>query len=546
MAEFAASGYRFLHVFRMTRPIVLFLLLTAAIYGRAVTYPFVTWDDEVQVQSNPRVMETATHPWKEIFDPRDSLAGKRTEYAPIREVVYRLARSVLGPSPAVFHTLSIILHLCAALSLFVFLRRLPLDPKLVWLGSLVFLVHPLQVEAAAWISGMKESLSAMFMFLALWVELRWRQKPIWAAAASLGLLALALGSKATSVIWLPLAVCTWLYFERPLDKRRFVYWIPHLFLIAGSTWLTLRVAHANDVVKTFLEDAPASTFFTMVRVVALYVMKFWVPWNLSAHYKPIPIVSPMDLSFLLNLMALAAVVASVFVFRKRITLLPFGLAWFVVALLPTLNLVPISIQMADRYTYVGIVGFGLVLGQILTEKVHPPRVALWLAAVVLAAYASVAFVRVGVWQDSRTLWEDAARKAPQDGIAWNNFGAALMEEGRLEEAEAAFLRLSQKKAKAWNNLGRVRLLRYRRTPDPRLLALAEEDERRALRIKPDYALALNNLGLVLWERGLRERRRTTLEEALKAFDSAQISDPAYGPAGRNKKALEAQLKVFPK
>jgi Tfp pilus assembly protein PilF len=522
----------------------LFALLAAAVFGRTLTYPFVTWDDDVQVTRNPRVQEPGLHRWMEILDPTESLSGKRTEYAPVREAAYRATRIVLGPAPGAFHLLSVLLHLCAALSLFAFLRCLPLDRRLVWIASLLYLVHPLQVETVAWVSGMKDSLAAACIFLGLRAETKWREHPFLSGAMSLLLLGLALGVKGTSVVWLPLAVWTWFQFDGRDFKRRLAIWLPHFFLTAGSAYLTMQVALANGIVKPFLEGSPVSTFLTMVKVLALYFVKLVVPFGLSAHYKPIPILSPLDPVFLGSALLVLAVCASAWFLRKRIPLLPFGLVWFFICMLPTLNLVPASQQAADRYTYVGLAGFALVLAHLLASQITRPRLALWVPVIVLSIYASVSFARVGVWSGSRVLWEDAARKAPVDTIAWNNYGAALVEEGKLTEGTAVFLYLvsvAPWKAEAWNNLARTRLLRYRESHNRELLSSAEIEAKKAVGLKSDYASAWNNLGLILWETGLAERNSRTLHEAVGAFDRALAADPAYSAAQRNKTALLEQI-----
>ena len=119
-------------------------------------------------------------------------------------------------------------------------------------------------------------------------------------------------------------------------------------------------------------------------------------------------------------------------------------------------------------------------------------------------------------------YREALRLKPDYLDAYNNFGVALLAQGRLEEATASFreaLRLRPNYAEAYNQFG-IALKAQGRLEEAML------SYREALRLKPDYAEAHNNLGNVLREQG-------RLEEAMGSFREALRLNPRYAEAHNN-------------
>ncbi|KKK60119.1 hypothetical protein LCGC14_3027550, partial [marine sediment metagenome] len=71
-------------------------------------------------------------------------------------------------NPIVFHTGSLLLHVACVLLVFVILRKLFKHDKAACAGTLLFGLHPVQVESVVWISETRGLLCAMFSLLAVW------------------------------------------------------------------------------------------------------------------------------------------------------------------------------------------------------------------------------------------------------------------------------------------------------------------------------------------------------------------------------------------
>jgi tetratricopeptide (TPR) repeat protein len=157
-----------------------------------------------------------------------------------------------------------------------------------------------------------------------------------------------------------------------------------------------------------------------------------------------------------------ASVVAVLSFRRR----PYvfvGWFWYVIALLPVIGLIQVGEQaMADRFTYVPLIGLFVIVAWLLPEllaRLFRHRAAVPLVAlVVIAAYAATARAQVDYWRNGRTLWERALAVTRDNYYAHSALGALLADEGRAADAVAhqvEALRIRPSDPDAHNELGKV-------------------------------------------------------------------------------------------
>jgi len=124
--------------------------------------------------------------------------------------------------------------------------------------------------------------------------------------------------------------------------------------------------------------------------------------------------------------------------------------------------------VADRYLYVPSVASCLLLAWALTRIAEQRRLAVrWPAltiAMVSLVWAAMAVPYTRVWTDNLRFWSDVTAKGPSDALPYRELGTALVDRGRLNEAEQALQRALAAKAgpegraMTYNNLGSL----YRR------------------------------------------------------------------------------------
>lgn len=532
-------------------------LLTAlvlAVYAQVAGHPFVEYDDPTYVRDNPLVRRGLT---------LDGLrwaftTGHMGNWNPLTWLSHMLDVQLFGLNAGAHHLVNVALHVANTLVLLATLQRMTRSPWRSLMVAALFAVHPLHVESVAWVAERKDVLSTLFWFLAIWayshfVEARSRR---WYAVTTI-FFALGLMAKPMLVtvpftlllldLW-PLGRLSlpWLGLQaasavagksrgqrravdsaRPATSIGPLLWekAPLFAMTVLASLLALAMQVRSGAVAT-IDKVPLDLRLenALVAYVRYPLMALW-PGDLAVLY-PYDTGLPgwQPLAAAVGLVAVSILVVRL-AGRRPYALV--GWLWYLGTLLPVIGVVQIGSQaLADRYTYVPLVGvFVLVAwgaGDLAARWAVPAPALGALSVAVVGAYAAVAWVQVGLWRSSVTLFEHAIRVTRANHIAHNNLGVALAGDGEAEAALAHFreaLRLKPDFADAYNNVGLALWRQGQRQQ-------AVEQYRNSLRYSPDSAETHSNLALVLAELG-----RT--EEALAHFEAALQSDPQFAPARFN-------------
>ncbi|HTL30181.1 MAG TPA: hypothetical protein VL282_13205, partial [Tepidisphaeraceae bacterium] len=142
------------------------LLLVAATllaFGNLLSADFTSWDDPFTITSNPHLNPPT---WSGLgYHWRTPEYGlyiplTYTAWWLIAHVAYSSQPDARGMSlsPMIFHAANIGLHLISVLFVYAILRRILKRDWAACIGALLFALHPVQVEAVGWLSGMKDVL----------------------------------------------------------------------------------------------------------------------------------------------------------------------------------------------------------------------------------------------------------------------------------------------------------------------------------------------------------------------------------------------------
>ena len=223
--------------------ILLIVLAGIATYGRTLPWDFLgSWDDDLHVTANPGLLppslEGAASFWREPYGGM---------YVPVTYSFLMLEAWAAGGASGraqdldarVFRLGSIALHAAAAVLVLLVLRALGAGDLPALAGALLFELHPLQVEAVAWISETRGLLAAVLGLGALVLHLR--APTLLRRLAALLLFALALLAK-PSAACLPLIA---LVLDGTLRHRRWrvslLALVPWFALVVAATWTAKRL-----------------------------------------------------------------------------------------------------------------------------------------------------------------------------------------------------------------------------------------------------------------------------------------------------------------
>src|SRR5437870_3433541 len=139
------------------------------VFGQTLRHDFVNYDDNEYVCENPRIVSGLS------FDGIQWAfchvhAGN---WHPLTTISHMLDCQLYGLQPWGHHMTNVLLHILAAVFLFLALRELT---KALWPSAFVaalFAIHPLRVSSVAWVAERKDVLSGVFFMLTLWAYARY-------------------------------------------------------------------------------------------------------------------------------------------------------------------------------------------------------------------------------------------------------------------------------------------------------------------------------------------------------------------------------------
>jgi len=414
------------------------------------------------------------------------------DYRPLRYLSLRIDETFFGDHPSGYHVVNTILHGITSFAVFVVLRRLA-GPVAALAGALLFVAHPVHTECVAYISGRRDILTTLFFllgFLAWMTFCRTSRRP-W-LLAYLALYGLALSAKEMAVT-LPVVCGLHDVLLDPAGFRRRLRVHVGMGVLAAAAAVYVALSRAARQ-EHWHGGSMGANYAISARLVVHYAMLLVFPLRLLGDYsyEAFPLSrSFLEARALLSAAAVAAGVGAAYGLRRRAPRVVFGIGWFLVTLLPVLQIKPFHEIAAEHYLYLPSVGFCLLAGlgfDRLRARVGP-RLAWIPLGVVLALFAVRTVVRNADWRDSETFWHKTLETAPRCARAHFNVGMVHAQRTEWSEAAASI--------------------------------------RRALAIRPEYLLARYQLGRIYGFLGRPDDAREQFEEALRLAKTAE--SPSVDP-----------------
>jgi tetratricopeptide (TPR) repeat protein len=479
----------------------LLVLATAIAFGGSLRNEFVGWDDQNLILGNPLIWTLDPRIWWS-FDPE--------LYDPLTLLAYQVLHLAFGFSPLAFHGFSLLVHIGNVILLFWFLRRIVADDRAGFLGALLFAVHPLHTEAIAWASGLKDLLCTFFFLLGVlsYSESRDRagQRFQWLTPV---FFILALLAKITAIT-LPLVLLLIdIYKHGKIDRQQLAEkWL--YFAVAGL-FGTIALVGRGEAAALL---QPFQIVLLATRSIFFYLQKFIWPTGLSAIY-PAPPIHIGEIATVVTLLGTIFFVGLCVWLRKTRPIVAFGIAFFLVTLLPSLLAYKKGgevILAADRYAYLPSMGLIIVIAGFMLAF---PWRKLATVLVLVAASISIplAWAQTKTWASTEALFINVLKHYPTSSHALNNIGHSALQAGKLKEAEAlirAAIRYRESNTEAWVNLSGTLVLMKRYNE-------AESAAREAMRRAPGDAAAHLNLAWALMGQGKTSEAAAAYGKAVRLF-----------------------------
>jgi Tfp pilus assembly protein PilF len=533
-------------------PLAIALAVVAA-HGVGLRNGFV-WDDGMIVVDNPDTREISRI-GKVVLSPD----LRPPYYRPLNRASYLVDYQVFGMEPAGFHAVNVALQVGCALALYFLALRLSLGLAGALAAGLLLAVHPVGVEAVAFVTARNNLFALLFSLTSLVAFARAEREDRTGPAVASGLLfLLALLSKEPAVMVLPVALA-WVLLpglrSRPPGAKAFRLLLP--LLLALATYLVLRTISLGALVGSGrAEGALAGGLLHRLALNLLAVPRYaWLllfPRNLTT-YHVIPEVTGVTVALAAaawaGILALVAVVV-----RWRSPAATVGLLWFLLGLLPIANLfsLPTATVIAERYIYIPAAGIWLVAGAAVDRlwRRERGRTAVAVAGlIVVAALGARTHARTLDWRDDLSLDRAAVAVSPGSAAARLNLGTSLLAAGDVAGAWREWREAARLDPNAPGPLAAMGLEAQREGD----LALAENLLRRAVQVAPGHLEARLGLAALHDARGDAVSARQNWEAALRteprhvgALVQLGISWATGGDLPQGERYLRQALAVDPR
>ena len=292
--------------------------------------------------------------------------------------------------------------------------------------GLLFSLHPLRVEAVAWVTERKELLCALFFLLSILMYAKYAasiSNPVKLVHRFLnkqylftvGFFVLALLSKPMAVT-LPfvLLILDWYPFKRIHSLRTFLSVlgekVPFISLSLVASILTIMAQEEGGTIISTAVIPLSTRLLVGTKCLFAYLWKMILPLNLMPAGYPYPHpsdvsihVSILSLEYLFFIALLTGITIACLVAATKQQLWLTIWIYYIVTLVPVLGIVKAgAIFMADRYSYLPSIGPSLVAG-LMTAEIQRKIMAIKQRRLLLEITAGVAGIALLIFLSFLTI-----------------------------------------------------------------------------------------------------------------------------------------------
>ena len=506
--------------FRITAGIALALvILVAIVFAQLRDHQFLNYDDPIYITDNEQVK-------KGLSAEGVAWAFRSLDFNwhPMTWLTHMADVEIFGLNAGAHLLVNAAFHAVNTILLLIILTRATGSAWRSGIVAALFAIHPLHVESVAWISERKDVLSTLFMMLTILFYLRFVERRSRAAYAAMTLaFILGLMSKGM-LVTLPFVLLLIDYW--PLHRfklgdwrtlgRLFLEKLPLFILILPAIFITWYAQHVVGAMANVRFISLPIRLANAVISYVVYIRRMFWPDDLALGYPYPSRISPS--TTIASLILLLVITAVVLYYREHRHLFT-GWFWFTGMLVPVSGIVQIGPQaMADRYTYVPLIGLFIALVWLVGDAVvRRPILRIPATTITLGLIAGLTFAahtQAGHWKTTEMLFRRTAQMTPRNPIAHETLGFALFRNGDYTGAIEEFRALIELRpgyGRAYEGLG-ASLLGLGRTAE------AIEAYRTAVRLNPQSAEGHRQLGQLEMASGKTEEAKESLAKAAQLGD----------------------------
>ncbi len=361
----------------MKKYVLILVFASFFIFLNSLNNDFI-FDDEMLTVNSPAVVN-------------GSFTDLLQTYRPIRFITYAFDYHCIGHEPWSFRIMNIFYHVLTTLSVFWFFLLLGLQKRNAFIGAFLFAIHPIHVDAVAYISGRRDVLTALFYVLSLSFFVKFYKsikvkdkKSYFFLLLSIIIMFLSYFSKEMGAT-IPIA---WLlivyYFEQNKMFKTAWFWGMSMILFAvfavaalytiqrgGSSFVTLNSMQ-------FHGRNPVTHYLTALTLPIYYIKQTVFPLQLLVDNIDYPLTTGFPIKLLFSVLGIVFYILIIAVLIKKAgksnlkefnkySFYAFMLLFFILTLAPVLQIIPLHEIVAEHYLYLPSMAFCGIAGNIFGD-----------------------------------------------------------------------------------------------------------------------------------------------------------------------------------
>jgi len=535
----------------MKKIFLLLALIALAVYFNSLNNAFV-WDDHFLIENNDFIKDPRYIPQIFTTDLYHSHAEKSVVahsnfYRPIQALSFMADYHIWRLNPFGFHLGNLLLHIANGILVFIAVFLICKCRLTSLFTSILFLVHPVQTGAVSYISGRADLLACFFVLLSFIFYVGFNQaayRPL-----SLATFMLAVLSKEVAIIFPPALIIYDIIYKRASfltgALKRYFGYLAVVIVYIGLRLLMFDFTPENKIVIPGGDII--ARIMTMWRALTEYITLLIYPSNLHMEREVSVIASAFSGEAVLAVTGFICALFLVVTAYKKSKTAFFGIAWFLLFLIPVSNIVPINALMAEHWLYIPSIGFFLAVSVLLARLADKKAGYVFVISFVIVItlfYGFRSIVRNRDWRDDLSIYSSTLKLSSKQARIYYNLGTAYEARGLLENAAKCYnlaIEAGMKECEVYTNLAiaYTELGRYKEAEDAFCSAIA---------LNPDNPFAHNGLGGLFEKMSLKEKAMDEYKEALIShpdFYEANLNLGAlYGEKGEHAEALYYFEKAF--
>lgn len=391
------------------------LLLGLILLSGVCLFPYtqggLVWDDHILLSEGLWKTESIASIWFQSVQGGE-IASQY--YRPIPMTIFALVQSI-----TMLHVIALLVHLGSTLLLREWLNVRFNEPGIVYIGALLFALHPIQTEVLGWASCLPDILAVHFGLWAVAFALKERTSVLVAGALLCGLLS-------KEIALLPLLAfgldSVWTAYREEGRWSMPTWGVPVVVAVIAIALLRV-ILQVETVLPSGFETVPRTTFVT--------IGMGWFSWLVPFPHYPVRDVWVLPMWSVY--VGWAWCILCLITIRNR-------MGWLIAMGGLILSLPPIWVGYfaAERYLYVASIGFVWITCTVLSTNRIAPKILKGVGIVWIFSTGVIHWNRASTWSSDERLFTEAVNTLPTSGYTWHLQGMSQIQRGEFSKAFDSF------------------------------------------------------------------------------------------------------------